>query len=324
MSATPPNLQFHDRRPPPADFRVAVLEGLGRRPRSLSPKFFYDARGSALFDAITRLPEYYPTRTEIALLRRHGHEMARLLGHDSLLVELGSGSDVKIRVLLDALRPRAYMPLDISREHLWRSAYAIAADHPALAVHAVCTDYTRAFALPEAVRGLRRAAFFPGSSIGNFEPAQAARLLRAIGALLGPGGRLLVGVDLKKDPARLHAAYNDEAGVTARFNLNLLERMRSELGAEIDVDGFRHHAFYNPDAGRIEMHLVATRAQAIAVNGHRFAFAADEGIHTENSYKFSVAEFGALSAAAGFQTLHVWQDEEGLFSVHGLAVAGPT
>jgi len=323
MSA-PPNLHFQDLRPPAADFRAAVLEGLGRRPRSLSPKFFYDARGSALFDAITRLPEYYPTRTEIALLRRHGAEMARLIGHDALLIELGSGSDVKIRVLLDALRPRAYMPLDISHEHLWRSARAIAADHPALAVHALCTDYTRPFALPAAVLGLRRAAFYPGSSIGNFEPAQAQRLLRAIGALLGPDGRLLIGVDLKKDPARLHAAYNDRDGVTARFNLNLLERMRSELGAEVDPGGFRHHAFYDAEAGRIEMHLIANCAQTLVVDGCRFDFAAGEGIHTENSYKFDVAEFAALSAAAGFDTLQVWQDEEGLFSVHGLAVARPS
>jgi dimethylhistidine N-methyltransferase len=322
MSAQPANLAFDDLRPPLEDFCAAVIAGLARRPRSLSPKFFYDARGSELFDEITGLPEYYPTRTEIALLREHGAAMAALLGHDTLLIELGSGSDAKIRVLLDALRPRAYVPIDISREHLLRSARGIAGDHPGLAVHALCADYTRAFALPEAVRGLRRAAFYPGSSIGNFEPDQACALLRGVAELLGPDGRLLVGVDLKKAPVRLHAAYNDSQGVTARFNLNLLHRIRRELGADIDPAAFRHHAFYNGDAGRVEMHLIATRPQTVVVDARRFEFAEGDGIQTENSYKYAVDEFGALAAAAGFDTLRVWQDRERLFSVHCLVVAG--
>jgi dimethylhistidine N-methyltransferase len=319
--STPPNLHLHDLAPPPDDFRAAVLAGLASRPRRLSPKFFYDARGSQLFDAITRLPEYYPTRTEIALLREHGAEIAALLGDDCVLVELGSGSDVKIQVLLDALRPRAYVPIDISREHLWRSARATAEAHPHIAVHALCADYTRAFALPAAVARLRRAAFYPGSSIGNFAPAQAVALLRGVAALLGAGGRLLIGVDLKKDVARLEAAYDDAQGVTAQFNRNVLVRMRDELGADIDPDGFRHRAFYDAAAGRIEMHLVATRAQTVRIGDACFGFAAGDDIHTENSYKYDVAEFGALAAAAGFATLRVWRDRDALFSVHCLAVA---
>jgi dimethylhistidine N-methyltransferase len=311
----------HDLRPPAEDFRTAVIEGLGRRPRSLSPKFFYDARGSMLFDAITDLPEYYPTRTELGLLRRHGRAMAALLGADTALVEFGSGSDLKIRVLLEALRPRAYLPIDFARQPRQRAAAAIAADHPRLQVHAMGADFTRPFALPAAVAGLRRAAFFPGSSIGNFEPQAAARLLSGIAALLGDDGRLLIGVDLKKDPARLHAAYNDARGVTAQFNLNLLERIRTELDAGLDPAGFRHHAFYNDAQGRIEMHLLARQPQTIVIGAHRFAFTAGDGIHTENSYKFSVAEFGALAASAGFRTLRVWQDAEALFSVHCLAVS---
>lgn len=321
--STPPNLHLHDLAPPPDDFRAAVLAGLARRPRRLSPKFFYDARGSQLFDAITRLPEYYPTRTEIALLREHGAEIAALLGEDCVLVELGSGSDVKIRVLLSALRPRAYVPIDISREHLWRSARATAAAHPDVAVHALCADYTRPFALPAAVARLRRAAFYPGSSIGNFEPAQAVALLRGVAALLGADGRLLIGVDLKKDVALLEAAYDDAQGVTAQFNRNVLVRLRDELGADIDPDGFRHHAFYDAAAGRIEMHLVATRAQTVRIGDARFEFAAGDDIHTENSYKYDVAEFGALAAEAGFATLRVWCDRDALFSVHCLEVMRP-
>lgn len=321
MSTPPPaNLTFHDLSPATNDFRAAVIDGLQRQPRVLSPKFFYDAAGSVLFDAITKLPEYYPTRTEIALIRQHGAEMARLLGHDGLLIELGSGSEAKIEVLLNALRPRAYLPVDISGQHLQASARRIAERHAALEVIAVCADYTRPFDLPERVRTLSRAAFYPGSSIGNFEPPAATRLLVGVAQLLGPGGRLLVGVDLKKDAARLNAAYNDAQGVTADFNINLLRRIRDELGAHIDIDGFRHHAFYNATVGRVEMHLVATRAQTLTLGEHRFEFAAGDDIHTENSYKYAVAEFTTLAASAGFDSLRVWQDDEQLFSVHCLEV----
>lgn len=316
------NCHFHDLSPTIEDFRTAVIAGLSRRPRSLSPKFFYDEQGSTLFDAITRLPEYYPTRTEIGLLREHGREIAAWLGQGTLLFEFGSGSEAKISTLLDALKPAVYVPIDISRDHLWHSAMSIAHGHPGLHVHALCADYTRPFGLPAGLPALPRTGFYPGSSIGNFDPGSAVRLLSGIAELLGTGGRMLVGVDLKKDAARLHAAYNDAQGVTARFNLNLLRRMRDELGARVEPDGFRHHAFYDATQGRIEMHLVANRAQTIAIGDHRFAFAAEEGIHTENSYKYSIAEFRALAAEAGFASVRSWQDEQSWFSLHGLEVAG--
>ena len=319
-SAEPPNLHFHDLGPTPADFRAAVITGLSRHPRQLSPRFFYDEKGSALFDLITRLPEYYPTRTEIELLRRHGAEIAALLGHGGLLIELGSGSNDKIRVLLDAVQPAAYLPIDISGAHLRASARALAADHPHMQVHALCADYTRPFALPTALADLRRAAFYPGSSIGNFEPAQARQLLQRVASLLGPGGRLLIGVDLQKPVAILEAAYDDAQGVTARFNRNLLVRMRDELGADVLPEDFSHLARYNHEAGRIEMHLTATRPLSIGLDAHRFDFAQGDGIHTENSYKYTLAGFEALAGLAGFTRLEAWCDEQRLFSVHCLEV----
>lgn len=318
----PPNLHLYDLQPPPEDFRAVVMDGLVRSPKRLPPKFFYDARGSHLFDAITELPEYYPTRTEIGLLRRHGREMAEQLGHGLLLMELGSGSDVKIRVLLGALRPAAYMPIDISGEHLQRSARAIARDHPEIQVHAVCADYSRPLQLPVVTPAYPRAAFFPGSSIGNFEPDQARALLGGIAELVGPGGRLLVGVDMKKDAGMLHAAYNDARGVTAAFNLNLLARINRELGADFDLAAYRHRAFYDAGRGRVEMRLRAESAQRVHIDGRHYDFRAGEELHTENSYKYSLAEFRALAAGAGFVSERVWQDEQALFSVHCLRVGG--
>lgn len=318
METALPNFHFHDLHPEPEDFHSDVIAGLRQTPRQLSPKFFYDERGSQLFDAITRLPEYYPTRTEIDLLQRHGEDMADMLGNDGLLFELGSGSDTKIRVLLDALQPRTYAPIDISREPLRLSAGAIAGDHPELQVHAICTDYSRPLALPGVVAAKQRSAFFPGSSIGNFDPSQACDLLRRIARIIGPEGRLLIGVDLKKAPSRLHAAYNDSEGVTAQFNLNLLARINRELDADFDLAAFRHEAFYNAQLGRIEMHLVAIAPQRVRIDGCCFEFQAGESIHTENSYKFSVEEFQTLAAQAGMASLRVWQDDDALFSVHCL------
>ncbi len=318
MQAAPPNFHFHDLRPARDDFHQDVISGLSGETKRLSPKYFYDEQGSQLFDAITRLPEYYPTRTEIGLLHQYGEDMAEMLGNDGLLLELGSGSDTKIRVLLDALQPQTYAPIDISREPLRLAAGAIAQDHPELEVHAICTDYSKRLELPGFLDVQQRAAFFPGSSIGNFDPAQARYLLRRIAGLLGPDGMLLIGVDLKKAPARLHAAYNDIQGVTAKFNQNLLTRINRELDADFDVTAFRHEAFYNDQLGRVEMHLVATAPQHVRIDGCFFDFRAGESIHTENSYKFSVEEFQALAAQAGLCSLRVWQDDDALFSIHCL------
>lgn len=321
MSA--PAIRFHDAAPEETGLRRAVLQGLRGRPRTIPPKFFYDARGSQLFDAICRQPEYYPTRTEESILRRHAGEIAELAGTGTLLIELGSGASRKVRLLLEALRPATYMGVDISRDFLMAAARRLAGDYPWLDVHATCMDFSRGLALEHCPSGLPRLAFFPGSSIGNFEPSQAQALLGDLARVLGPGGALLIGVDLKKDPAVLDAAYNDAAGVTAEFSRNLLRRMRDELGARLDPEGFRHHAFYNEPRGRIEMHLVSRARQRIAIDGEQFELDAGETIHTENSYKYSVAEFTALAAGAGYRPAWVWTDPQALFSVHYLVAERP-
>jgi dimethylhistidine N-methyltransferase len=315
--------EFHDLHPTPADLAAEVLSGLRRRPRYIPPKFFYDARGSRLFDAITGTPEYYPTRAELEVLRTHATEIAARIGTGGLLVEPGGGSCAKVRILLEGLRPCAYVPMDISREHLWLAAEQVAAEFPWLEVHAACTDFTRTMELPESAPEGPRVAFFPGSSIGNFDPPAAVGFLAAIAELVGPGGLLLIGVDLKKDVALLDAAYNDAAGITAAFNLNLLERINREVGADFELGAWRHRAFYNRTLGRIEMHLVSARAQTVRVGGEHFAFMAGETIHTENSYKYAIDEFQRLAAQAGCQPEAVWTDAGDLFSVHLLrAVEG--
>lgn len=314
-------IEFHDLHPTPADLAAEVLAGLGRRPRSIPPKFFYDAEGSRLFDAITQTPEYYPTRTELQILRTHAPEIAQRVGTGSLLVEPGGGSCAKVRILLEGLRPCAYVPMDISREHLWLAAEQVAAEFPWLEVHAACTDFTRLLELPASVPEGPRVAFFPGSSIGNFDPPAAVDFLAAVADLVGPGGFLLIGVDLKKDGALLDAAYNDAAGITAAFNLNLLARINRELGADFDLAAWSHRAFYAEDRGRIEMHLVSGRAQTVRVAGETFTFKAGESIHTENSYKYAVEEFQGFATQAGFQPEAVWTDSTKLFSVHLLRAA---
>jgi dimethylhistidine N-methyltransferase len=329
---TPAGIEFHDLHPSPADLRAEVLDGLSRPQRALPPKFFYDRKGSRLFDAITELPEYYLTRTEIGILRNHGAEMAERLGPGQTLIELGSGSSLKIRILLQALKPARYVPVDISREHLLASAAALAEHFPGLAIRAVCADYSVPFDLPQSTSDQgRHAAFFPGSSIGNFEPDAAVALLDRVAGLLGPGGRLLIGADLIKDPQILHAAYNDAAGVTAAFNLNLLARIDRELDADFDLRTFAHRAFYNPlsesgpdagaDLGRIEMHLVSLTDQRVRIGDRTFDFRQDETIHTESSYKYSPDGFRALATRAGFVPEQVWTDPKGLFSVFCLMVA---
>jgi dimethylhistidine N-methyltransferase len=313
-------VRFYDLHPPETDMYAEVLEGLQQMPRSISPKFFYDRRGSELFEAITETAEYYPTRTELSLLAEHGEEMAALLGRECLLLELGSGSSRKIRLLLDALQPYAYMPVDISRTFLRDAARELAAEYPDIQVHAICADYSHGLELPWCPEGVLRAAFFPGSSIGNFEPPQALRLLQHVAHTLGPGGHLLIGVDLQKESAILDRAYNDTAGLTAAFNRNLLVRINRELGADFNPDAFSHHAFYNNAAGRVEMHLISRVRQTVHIGKEHIDFYRGDGIHTENSYKYTIEGFQHLAHDAGFVPVQVWADEDELFSMHCLQV----
>lgn len=318
--AMQPHLRVVGRDAPERDFRVDMHAALSAAPRTISPKYFYDARGSQLFDAICELPEYYPTRTELALLRQHAAEIAALAGPQAELVEFGAGSLRKVRLLLDALeRPAGYVPIDISGEHLAQAAAQLRRDYPGLVVQPLAADYTQPMQLPAAPRGAgMRLGFFPGSTIGNFDPEQALRFLRMAARVLR-GGALLLGADLVKDPAVLHAAYNDEAGVTAAFNLNLLARANRELGTDFDLDGFAHGAFYNSPRRRIEMHLVSRRAQQVHLDGRTYAIAQGETLHTENSHKFSIDSLRALAVEAGFAPGPAWTDPNQLFSLHWLA-----
>jgi dimethylhistidine N-methyltransferase len=300
------------------EFAQNLVEGLSRSPKEISCKFFYDEQGSHLFDAICALPEYYQTRTELALLIRHAGEIAALVGPDMEIVEFGAGSLTKVRILLDALaRPAAYTPLDISGDYLGGVVRALAADYPALTLRPIVSDFTLPLAIPPLPGAPRRAGFFPGGTIGNFRPNAAACLLRRLRASLHGGG-LLVGVDLVKDPRRLHAAYNDSAGITAAFNRNILVRANRELGADFDEDAFAHYAPYNSAAHRIEMYLVSLKRQSVHIAGQRFEFAQGEAIHTEDSHKYTIEAFRELAAHAGFAPRAGWTDEERLFSLHWL------
>lgn len=316
----PERFSFHDLQPHLDSFLNEVLTGLARPQKEIPAKFFYDQRGCALFEQICDLPEYYPTRTETALMQAHAGDMARLLGEHCLLIEYGSGSSLKTRILLDVLHPAAYVPIDIAAEQLRQSVAAIAEAYPALKVIAVCADYTMPWQLPESgdYAALRKVVFFPGSTIGNFTPQETSDFLKNVAALVGEGGGMLVGVDLKKDAARLDAAYNDAQGITAAFNLNLLQRINRELGADFDVRSFRHHAFYNEREGRIEMHLASLKPQTVNIGGKRFVFHEGETIHTENSCKYAIDEFQALAVSAGFEPAKVWTDDDHLFAVHYL------
>jgi L-histidine Nalpha-methyltransferase len=311
---------FHDLAPGEDSFRDAVLAGLSDTPKSLPCKFFYDQRGSALFEAICEVPEYYLTRTELGILETYAGTIADRIGANCRLIELGSGASRKVRLLLGALEaPLAYVPVDISRSFLRDAAASIAADFPDLGVIAVCADYTRPFELPrlDGPPG-KRVGFFPGSTIGNFEPEGVVAFLSHCGRLLGPGAEMLIGADVKKDKRILDAAYNDAQGLNAAFNLNLLHRIAKELDSDIAIDDFEHVAFYNPNAGRVELYIRSRKHQTAVIAGRRFSFAAGEMIHTENSYKYAIPEFRALAARAGFSALDTWTDPEGKFSVHYL------
>jgi dimethylhistidine N-methyltransferase len=310
-----------DLSPSTAEFREAVLVGLAQSQKSIPCKFFYDREGSHLFEAICATPEYYPTRTERMILASAAPEIAALVGPRRSIVEFGSGAGIKIRTLLDALAdPVAYVPVDISRLHLVQAASALASDYPKVHIAPVCADYTKAFTLPHIGPEIPSwLGFFPGSTIGNFSPPQAAGFLSQVRRLLAPGGLMLVGVDLKKAPSVLEAAYNDRAGITAAFNLNLLARINRELGGDFNLGAFRHLAVYDGNQGRIEMHLASTVSQTVRISGHAFHFRAAETIHTENSYKYDLDQFRRLGESAGWSTRSVWTDSERLFSLHLLS-----
>jgi len=302
-------------------FRRDILEGLARPHKALPPKYFYDAAGSRLFERICRLREYYPTRVELSITRRNVAGIARFAGQGCALLEYGSGESLKTRLLIRALRPAAYIPLDISSDALGAAVRRLAREFPWLEVRPVVGDFSRPLDLPGFPGRARRVVYFPGSTIGNLTPEEAHAFLKMTRAQVGPKGAMLVGVDLKKDANVLHAAYNDAKGVTAAFNLNLLARINRELGGDFDLSKFAHYAFYNPLAGRIEMHLVAREAQTVNIGNYRFSFERGESIHTENSYKYTVEEFAALARRAGFRPAKLWQDARALFSVHGLVAA---
>jgi len=303
-----------------ADLALAAIAGLGSAPKTLPCKLFYDKRGSELFDRICTLPEYYPTRTEVGILRDRIDSIVEAVGPKVQLVELGSGSSIKTRILLDALLdPVAYAPVDISREHLWESAERIHRDYPSLQVQAVCADYTEPFGIPDPRRTpARRVAFFPGSTIGNFDEDEARRFLRRIADIVGVGGGLLIGVDLRKSEEVMVAAYDDAQGVTAEFNLNVLHRLNREAGADFAVDQFEHRSIWNRELGRIEMHLVSRVEQSVEIAGQRFDFAAGEAVQTESAYKYGLEQFAAI--ADGFRVERVWHDSEWRFSVQYLVV----
>lgn len=298
-----------------------VVDGLKQPRKAIAPKYFYDAAGSALFEAITRSPEYYLTRAELAILCANRQAIAARVPPGACLVEYGSGVGVKARILIESCGPAAYVPVDISKAHLAQAARVIFDDYPELGVHPTCADYTTPFALPPPVRGLPRLGFFPGSSIGNFEPQAAEAFLRNAARVLDSGACLIVGVDAKKDADTLRRAYNDAAGVTARFNRNVLAHMNATLGADFDLDGFDHRAIYNSDAGRIEMYLDARRDQVVRLDGALIEFAAGEPLHTENSYKYAPDEFVAKAERSGFDCLKLWQDPQRHFMVALLRVA---
>ena len=298
-------------------FCADVIAGLSRPRKTLPCKWLYDERGSQLFEEICRLPEYYPTRTEIRILTQAAAEIADAAGPGCRVIEYGSGGSHKTRLLLQGLRePAGYVPVDISAEHLHAAAARLSDEFPALEIAPLAADFTGELELPPAARSAaRNLLFFPGSTIGNFEPAEAEAFLSRAAATTGAGGSMLIGVDLRKDPDVLHRAYNDAAGVTAEFNRNLLRRINRELDGGFDPDAFAHYAFDEPTAGRIEMHLVGLLDQTACVAGERFDFERGESIHTECSYKYGLRDFAALAGRAGWSVDRVWTDPDGLFSV---------
>ena len=320
-TSTSQRYQFFDQHPEMADFHQDIIQGLSAAEPYILPKYFYDEAGSRLFEDICNTQEYYPTRTEVSIIRNNIDDIVKTLGKDCLLIEPGSGDSYKVRLLLDALRPIAYLPIDISRRYLQDEAQKLAAEFTWLNVHAVCADFTGKLELPYHVEEVNKVAFFPGSTIGNFLPQQAVTVLQEIRMMVGDGGGLLIGVDLQKDSAILNAAYNDKAGFTEQFNKNLLLRINRELGADFDLEQFQHLAYFNEEKHRIEMHLVSRQDQQVSIGDHVFRFEKGQSIHTEYSHKYTVERFHQLAEEAGFISVKTWLDEEQLFSVHYLRVA---
>ena len=309
-------LQVFDHLPAPLDLREEVLKGLAQRQKTLPAKLFYDERGSRLFEAITALPEYYLTRTEIGLLRQHGGEIARIVGAGSVLLEYGAGASLKIRLLLEALRPDCYVPMDISREFLLAAAQRLLDDYDWLSIYAACVDYSQPLSLPRQIeQAERKLGFFPGSSLGNFTPPEAQQFLQRVRQTLGRGSYFLLGVDLEKNAAVLEAAYNDQQGVTAAFNKNMLRHLNQTLGAGFDEQRFRHEARYNSEQSRIEMHLISEVDQVLNVGGRQIALRKGESIHTENSCKYHPDRLQQMAQTAGFDTRRIWTDERGYFAL---------
>lgn len=313
------NLQLIDYHPPMADMRADVLEGLSQRRKTLSSKYFYNERGSHLFEAITRLPEYYLTRTEADIMQTYLPVIAERIGPHSAVIEFGSGTGEKISRLLRHLEnPVACIPVEISQSHLLASAEALAKKFPQLEVIAICADFTQPFKLPPLPQTHRNLVFFPGSTIGNFAPAEAIELLKVMRDVAGDNGGLLIGTDLVKDKTVLEAAYNDAQGVTAEFNLNLLRRINDRLDADFDLDCFRHEALYKEDESRIEMYLVSQKAQTVQIGEERFDFGDGERILTEYSHKYELRSFANIATQAGFTVQKAWTDPRKFFAVQYL------
>lgn len=312
------NFQFHDYEAESESMQTAVVDGLTQSPKQLHPKLFYDETGSRIFDEICDQPEYYLPEVERSIFEKYADEIIDCMGDDCHIIEPGAGGSSKIRFFLDRMSPAMYVPMDISGEHLKASAQQLAAEYPRLPIHAICIDHTKPYSLPDEIPEQNRVFFYPGSSLSNFEPDEAVEFLRDIHEKAGNDGGLLIGIDTKKPAHILNQAYNDDAGVTALFNLNLLKRIRDELDSDIDLEGFEHHAFYNEEEGRVEMHLRSREKQMFRVNGHTFSLDEGECIHTENSYKYDIAEFKSLAEDAGWNSDEVWLDGQQFFSVHFL------
>lgn len=312
------NLHIHNLPIQEQDALIEITQGLGRSQKQISPKFFYDSEGSRLFDRITELPEYYPSRTEQQIFSLHGNAIRQALRSHKIVIEPGSGNGDKARLLLKIVDAEAYVPVEICESHVVAASQRLAEEFPLIDVHAVCADFTQAVDLPEGIPAGARAIFFPGSTIGNFEPAAAVELLKTLRRWAGEDGAALIGVDCKKEHSVLSAAYNDRQGVTAAFNRNVLTHINNLTGADFVPEQFEHQAFYNERLGRIEMHLRSLCQQEVRIQGRRFKFALGESIHTESSYKYEVEEFAELAKQAGFAHQHCWQDPHRLFGLHCL------